>query len=161
MNTKQLLKEIQECLRKNASPEALAAQLKFVPGAEKQKAYGVRLPVINQLAKDYKAGGFDLVEALWTAGSLEEKMLAAKMMAFCAKKEPTRALKLLESFSVDIADWAVCDTLGMQSLKPIVKTHQKEIFALSKKLNKSKNFWQRRLSLVLNGTPECRNCTRK
>ena len=46
-------------------------------------------------------------------------------------------------------DWAVCDAIGMQSLKPIVKTHQKEIFRLSKKLNASENLWKRRLSLVL------------
>jgi len=37
----------------------------------------------------------------------------------------------------------------MQALKPVVKTHQNEIFALARKLNKSQNPWQRRLSLVL------------
>jgi 3-methyladenine DNA glycosylase AlkD len=30
-----------------------------------------------------------------------------------------------------------------------LKTHQKEIFAVAKKYNTSKDFWQRRLSLVL------------
>ena len=39
--------------------------------------------------------------------------------------------------------------MGMQGLKPIFKTHQKEIFALAWKYNSSKDFWQRRLSLVL------------
>jgi 3-methyladenine DNA glycosylase AlkD len=37
----------------------------------------------------------------------------------------------------------------MQSLKPIAMKMQKEIFELSEKLLKSKNFWERRLSLVL------------
>ena len=37
----------------------------------------------------------------------------------------------------------------MQGLKPILKTHQKEVFALAWKYNSSKDFWQRRLSLVL------------
>ncbi len=37
----------------------------------------------------------------------------------------------------------------MQSLKPVVKTHQQEIFALEKKCNASKYMWERRLSLVL------------
>jgi 3-methyladenine DNA glycosylase AlkD len=37
----------------------------------------------------------------------------------------------------------------MQSLKPIARLKQKEIFALSKKLIKSKNPWERRLSLVI------------
>jgi 3-methyladenine DNA glycosylase AlkD len=39
--------------------------------------------------------------------------------------------------------------MGMQGLKPILKTHQKEIFALARQYNCSKDFWQRRLSLVL------------
>ncbi len=36
-----------------------------------------------------------------------------------------------------------------KSLKPIAAKYQKEIFVLARKLNKSKNLWQRRLSLVL------------
>ena len=37
----------------------------------------------------------------------------------------------------------------MQGLKPILKSHQQEIFALAKTYNQSPDFWQRRLSLVL------------
>jgi len=37
----------------------------------------------------------------------------------------------------------------MQSLKPVAVKYQKEIFGLAKQLNREKNFWQRRLSLVL------------
>lgn len=149
MNTKEQLRSIQQYLERHASPEAVAAHNKFVPGTAAEKIYGVRMPVLNELAKTYKAGGFDLVEALWQAGALEEKILAAKLLGTVAKKDPARALKLVAECSKHITDWAVCDTLGMQSLKPIVKTHQAEIFALAKKLNPSKNLWQRRLSLVL------------
>lgn len=149
MNTHNLLKEITQTLLQNASPEGLAAHHKFVPGASQQKVYGVRMPVLNQLAKDYKDGGFELVEALWESGAMEEKMLAAKILGHIAKKEPERSIKLVALFSNEIKDWAVCDTLGMQSLKPIVKSHREAIFALAQKLNKSKNSWQRRLSLVL------------
>lgn len=149
MNTKQLHTAIKKVLLENANDEALAAQKKFVPGAAQQQAYGVRMPVLNELAKGYKHGGFELAEALWQSGTLEEKMLAAKLLGHIAKKDPKRALQLVAGFSKEIQDWAVCDTLGMQSLKPIVKTHQEEIFALARKFNSSKNLWQRRLSLVL------------
>jgi 3-methyladenine DNA glycosylase AlkD len=37
----------------------------------------------------------------------------------------------------------------MQSLKPVAKKIQKEIFDLSAKLVKSRNLWERRLSLVI------------
>jgi 3-methyladenine DNA glycosylase AlkD len=86
---------------------------------------------------------------LWTAGALEEKILAIKILGRIAKKDPLRSLALVEQFAKKISNWAVCDALGMQGLKPILKTHQKEIFALAKKYNRSADPWQRRLSLVL------------
>ncbi len=138
---------IQKILKANSNAEALEAQQKFVPG--EMKAYGVRMPVLNELAKEYKSGGFELAEALWKSGMMEEKMLAAKLVGQVAKKDPERTLKLIGQFAPGIDNWAVCDTIGMQSIKPIVKTHQQEIFALAKKYNRSTNFWERRLSLVL------------
>lgn len=141
------LKAIQKTLRENANPNAKVSTEKFIPGVEKM--YGVYNPVLNELAKQFKAGGFELVEELWNAGALEEKMLAGKLLGKIAKQAPQHAVHLVEKFSAEITNWAVCDTLGMQALKPIVKTHEKEIFALAKKLSKSQNFWQRRLSLVL------------
>jgi 3-methyladenine DNA glycosylase AlkD len=142
-----LLRQIQKELTENAKPEALAASLKFVPGAT--KVYGIRNPVLNEMAKKFKEGGFDLVKELWDSGAFEEKLLAAKMLRLICKKNPELSMKLVKGFSANISDWAVCDTLGMQSLKPIAVKMQEEIFDLSAKLAKSKNLWQRRLSLVI------------
>jgi 3-methyladenine DNA glycosylase AlkD len=142
-----LLKQVQKELNANSTPEAKAAALKFVPGAT--KVYGIRTPILNGLAKEYKAGGFELVQALWKSGAFEERMLAAKMLREICKKDPRLSIDIVSIFSKDIADWAVCDTLGMQSLKPVAKKMQKEIFELSAKLLRSKNFWERRLSLVI------------
>jgi len=143
----QQLIAIQKILEANADPVAVNATRKFVPGAE--KIYGVRTPVLSNLAKQYKAGGFNLVNELWQTGSFEEKILAAKLLGIIAKKDAEQSLKLIELFAQGIADWAVCDAVGMQALHPIRKTHQKEIFAIAKKYNMSSNPWQRRLSLVL------------
>jgi 3-methyladenine DNA glycosylase AlkD len=141
------LKQIQEILRSKAGPEAKAAHEKFVQA--KEKIYGVRNPVLNDLAKQFKTGGFELVAELWKAGSLEEKTIAVKMLGRIAKKDPERSLKMTRLFAKNIGNWAVCDAMGMQGLKPILKTHQKEIFAMAREYNRSKDFWQRRLSLVL------------
>jgi 3-methyladenine DNA glycosylase AlkD len=143
----QQLKAIQQILIAKATPEAKAAHQKFVPS--KEKIYGVRNPILNELAQQYKTGGFDLIEEIWKAGALEEKLLAVKMLGKIAKKDPERSLKIIQLFATNIGNWAVCDAMGMQGLKPIVKTHQKEIFALARKYNTSTDFWQRRLSLVL------------
>ena len=107
------------------------------------------MPYLNELVKQLKEGGFVLVNQLWKSGSFEEKMLAAKLIGKLAKKSPDEAINAVHHFSKEIMDWAICDTLGMQSLKPIAGNYQKEIFTLAKKLNSSKNLWQRRLSLVL------------
>lgn len=142
-----LLKEIQKILKAKAIPEAKAAHEKFVPGQE--RIYGVRTSVLNDLAQQFKNGGFELAEKLWKAGALEEKIIAVKMIGKIAKTDPHRSLKIIQLFAKNIGNWAVCDTMGMQGLKPILKTHQKEIFALAWKYNSSTDFWQRRLSLVL------------
>jgi 3-methyladenine DNA glycosylase AlkD len=141
------LKEIQKILLAQANEATKASHRKFVPGDE--KLYGVKMPVLNELATKFKDGGFDLIEELWQAGSLEEKVLAVKLLGKIAKKDPERSLKTIQLFAKNIGNWAVCDAMGMQGLKPILKTHQAEIFALAKKYNSSPDFWQRRLSLVL------------
>ncbi len=142
-----LLKQIQKELREHSTPEAKAAALKFVPNAE--KVYGIRTPVLNMLSKKYKEGGFELVAELWSSGAFEEKLLSAKLLNVICKKDSQRALKLVASFSKEISDWAVCDAIGMQSLKPVSKQLQNDIFNLSAKLIKSKSLWERRLSLVI------------
>jgi 3-methyladenine DNA glycosylase AlkD len=142
-----LLKQIQHELEASSSPDAKAAALKFVPGAT--KVYGIRTPVLNVLAKKYRDGGFNLVNELWSSGAFEEKLLAAKMLREVCKKDPELSLNMVSRFSNDVSDWAVCDTLGMQSLKPVAKKMQKDIFELSAQWLKSKNLWQRRLSLVI------------
>lgn len=142
-----LLKQVQNELQANATPEARAAALKFVPNA--QRAYGIRTPVLNVLSKKYKEGGFDLVKGLWRSGAFEEKLLAAKLLNVICKRDPELSLRLVASFTKDISNWAECDAVGMQSLKPVAKKIQKEIFELSAKLLKSKNLWERRLSLVI------------
>jgi 3-methyladenine DNA glycosylase AlkD len=142
-----LLKQVQKELKAHSTPEAKAAAMKFVPNAE--KVYGIRTPMLSLLAKKYKEGGFELVKELWNSGAFEEKLLAGKLLNVICKKDPLLSLKLVAGFSKDISDWAVCDTIGMQSLKPVAKKIQKEIFDLSAKLVKSKNPWERRLSLVI------------
>ncbi len=142
-----MLEQIQKELAANASADFIASVNKFVPGS--QKVYGVKMPVLNELAKKYKDSGFDLVEQLWQSGAYEEKILAAKLLGKMAKKNPQHTLQLIKRFSNEIEDWAVCDTLGMQSIKPLIKTHAVEIFVLADKLSKAKKLWQRRLSLVL------------
>ena len=105
-----------------------------------------RMERLSRLTPEKRAR---LMEALWKSGAYEEQILAAKMLRGICKSDPNRSLKLVKLFSKDITNWAACDTLGMQSLKPLMKKYAEEIFTMAELLNGSTNFWQRRLSLVL------------
>lgn len=142
-----LLTEIKKKLKAESSVEFAEQMKKVAPGAT--KIYGIKMPVLNELAKACKQGGFDLVSALWQSGAYEERILAAKTIRLLARQDPDYAIALVKKFSVDIDNWAVCDTLGMQSLKTINKIRSKEIFLLATEFSTSKFMWQRRLSLVL------------
>ncbi len=139
--------EIQKRLRENSSEQVAASIRKFVPGSI--KVYGNKIPFLNELAKEFKEAGFDLVEELWNTGAFEEKMLAVKMLGKMAKKDPERSMNLIKHFAPGIDNWAICDAMGMQGLKPMLKSRQPIIFELANYYNSSNNFGERRLSLVL------------
>ncbi len=138
---------IKQALRANADPAAKAASQKFVPTS--QNVYGVRVPVLNQLAREHREGGFELAVALWKAGSLEERLLAAKLLGISARTDPDKALALAKKFAPEISDWAVCDTVATQGLRGIAVAKQRELLAWSNRLARSRNLWERRLALVL------------
>jgi 3-methyladenine DNA glycosylase AlkD len=141
------LRDIRDVLRKAASDEARASFRKFVPTSV--MVYGARLPTVNELARRHKTGGFDLAVALWRSGAFEEQLLAAKILGFAARHDPERAISLVCELSSDIADWAVCDTLGMQSVKGIAAKSEDKLVEAARQLAKSSLMWQRRLSIVL------------
>ncbi len=141
------LTEIQAVLTAKADKKNIAFFTMMIPG--KQKIYGVKTPVLNELVKQYQSFSFDLAEELWESGAQEEKVIAIKIMEKMGKTNPGRLLKLFKKFSKQIDNWAVCDGLGMQFLRAVVKTHEREIFTLAENYSLSKDPWQKRLSLVM------------
>jgi 3-methyladenine DNA glycosylase AlkD len=131
------LKEIQKALKANSSEKSKEFFQKIVPGI--QKTYGVKTPVLNELARKHKQGGFELADHLWQSGALEEKIIAIKIIERIGSTDPKKVVRLFKRFSRQIDNWAACDGLGMQFLRGIVKTHRAEIFDLAKKLNCSRD----------------------
>ncbi len=140
------IKTIQEFLKNRANKKAKESWKKFVPTSK--KLYGTYISEVNKIVHKCYHGGFGLVNALWKSGYLEEKILAAKILAKISQDNPTKALETIEKFSRDISDWAVCDTLAGQGIREIIKKEPKEVFNLAQRLL-SKNFWQRRLAIVI------------
>ena len=141
------LEKIRKVLEKKASKKVKASLEKSIPSTK--KVYGVKVSVLNNIAGKIKEIDFDLVEKLWGNGVFEEQLLAVKILGNFANKDPERTIKLVEKFSRDISDWAICDTLATQGIRKIAKDKQKEIFALSKNYISSKNLWQRRFAIIL------------
>ena len=141
------LEKIKKSLKAAANEKVKLSFEKFIPSAK--KVYGVKVAVLNNIAGEIKEIDFDLIEKLWESGLFEEQLLAVKILGNFANKDPERTIKIVEKFSRDISNWAVCDTLATQGIRKIAKDKQKEIFALSKKYISSKNLWQRRFAVVL------------
>jgi len=146
-NINRLIEEIRKFLKEKSNKKAKESWRKFVPTSE--KVYGVYLAEINKIVPKYKSGGFKLAEKLWESKYVEEKILAAKIFGRICKQNPNLTLKLINKFVNNIANWAVCDTLATQGIRPIAKIKQREIFELSRKLVKSKNLWKKRFGIVL------------
>jgi 3-methyladenine DNA glycosylase AlkD len=145
--TSQQLAAIQQILESKSEQSKIEFFGKMVPG--QQKIYGVKTPDLNQIAKEFKSGGFQLVAVLWKSGALEEKIIAIKILEQIGRNDVKQTVKLLKEFAKEIDNWAVCDGLGMQALKGVRKTHTEEIFRLAEEYNRAKDPWKRRLSLVM------------
>ena len=141
------LVEIQKILKAEGTSEAKAFFQKAVPTP--LHIYGVKAPLIDGLVKKYKGEGFDLVEDLWKAGSLEERIMAAKVLGAICKRDPDRTLVFLEKFTPELEDWAVCDGLGVGGMRGISKIKENEIWELALKYQKSKHIWTRRMGIIL------------
>lgn len=111
------LQAIKARLQAEASPEAGKSAAYFIPGIQKQ--YGVRMPVLNEIANLFKSGGLPLADALWIEGSHEEQLLAARIIGKLGRKDPEAVLEHIERYSAGINNWAVCDALGMQAIHGI------------------------------------------
>ena len=70
------LTEIRKILKEHAGESRAAT--KFIPTAGRY--YGIKVPLLNKLARKYSYAGFELVERLWESKILEEQLLAAKIL---------------------------------------------------------------------------------
>lgn len=141
------LKEIQKILKREGNLKVKESFEKSIPSAE--KIYGVRVPILNSIAKEIEKPDFKLVKELWRSGSLEERLLAAKILGRIANEDREKTLKLVEGFSKDISNWAVCDTLATQGIRKIAGDKSEDIFRISEKYISSKNLWRKRFALIL------------
>lgn len=141
------LNEIKEYLRKHADRAHAEGMQVIAPGAK--KIYGVRGSDMHTLLKAIKPGSFALIDELWDSGIYEARMLAVKLLEWQSKTNPERGIATVMRFAPEINNWAICDTIGMKSLKKLNKKYPERILSLAEQFAMSPNMWERRLSMVI------------
>ncbi|MBO4734979.1 MAG: DNA alkylation repair protein, partial [Paludibacteraceae bacterium] len=94
-------------LQANADNDYRDFSIKLSPGVTAM--YGVRLPILKQIAKDVCKGDWKstLMEA--KDDSIEELMIQGYIIGF-AKSDYNTLIKCVETFVKKIKVWSVCDT---------------------------------------------------
>ncbi|MDO8896790.1 MAG: DNA alkylation repair protein, partial [Bacteroidales bacterium] len=123
---------------------------------EKIKFYGVKVPTVNKISKDYfklidfkpKSEIFDLCEILWQSGFIEESFIACQWSYYIHKKYEPEDFEIFKKWINEyVNNWASCDTLCNHTVGEFIEMYPDYLGKL-KDLAKSDNRWMRRASSV-------------
>ena len=123
---------------------------------EKIKYYGVKVPVVNKISKEYfkhidaasKSDIFDLCEQLWLSKYIEESFIACNWSYYIHKNYGPKDMQVFEKWIHNyVNNWASCDTLCNHTVGAFIEKYPDNINKL-KDYAKSENRWMRRASAV-------------
>ena len=123
---------------------------------EKIDLYGVKVPEVNKIAKEYlkevkplgKEKVFDLAEILWQSGMPEESFVACNWIyAFRKGFKPNDFDRFKHWIDSYVNNWASCDTFCNHTLGEFVEMYPEFISEL-KAFTYSENRWMRRAAAV-------------
>ncbi len=141
-------------LGKNSDEKTQATSRKFFK--EEIKAYGVRVPTVNKISKEYfklidrktKDEIFDLCGILWQSGFIEESFIACHWSYYMHKKYEPCDFQIFEKWINNyVSNWASCDTLCNHTVGEFIVMYPEYLSGL-KDFAKSDNRWMRRASAV-------------
>ncbi|MFA5633960.1 MAG: DNA alkylation repair protein [Candidatus Dojkabacteria bacterium] len=123
---------------------------------EEIKIYGVKIPVVNSIAKRYfreikeldKGEIFLLCEELFSSGYMEESFVACDWSYNLRESYEEKDFLIFEDWTKQyINNWAVCDRFCNHTMGSFLKKYPKYVKNL-KEWTGSKNRWVRRASSV-------------
>ncbi|RDY61049.1 DNA alkylation repair protein [Flagellimonas nanhaiensis] len=123
---------------------------------ENIKSYGVKVPVVNQIAKEQfksirnhpKDEIFDLCEQLWQSGYIEESLVACKWSHALRRSFEPKDFQVFKKWIDSYVDnWASCDTFCNHTIGEFIQMYPEYIPELTK-FALSKNRWMRRAAAV-------------
>lgn len=129
---------------------------KYYHKYERYEAYGIKMPVLRALLRQYKRDiqALDCKDALALAqqfyvSHIEEQVLAGNYVLHLKRDCLPPAIfsywdKALDHFN----SWSTIDDFCMNVFQPILLEYPKKMLALLRTWNKSKNMWKRRASVA-------------
>jgi 3-methyladenine DNA glycosylase AlkD len=113
--------------------------------------YGVRIPELRRIVKNYKDIDFpsavDLFNKLWNSGNHEEMSFALFLLSKFAKKNPAETWKVVIDNMDKAKTWDHIDELSAHILGEILNDNYGFVKDI-KELSESMNPWARRASIV-------------
>jgi 3-methyladenine DNA glycosylase AlkD len=151
---KNILESLREELRNSIDEKTVATSQNFFK--EKIQSYGVKVPIVQKIGKEYfktvqtlpKAEIFALCENLWQSGIIEESFVACNWSYAISKKFEPADFQVFEKWiNKYVNNWASCDTLCNHTVGEFVEMYP-EFIARLKDFAKSPNRWVRRAAAV-------------
>lgn len=149
-----IIEKIRKELKKNSDEKTKASGKRFFK--EAVKLYGVKSAIVSKIAREYfqqikdksKPEIFNLCEALWQSGYMEESFVACHWSYRIHKQYEPQDFRIFERWTDKyISNWASCDTFCNHAIGSFVEMYPEY---LSRLLiwAKSKNRWVRRAAAV-------------
>lgn len=149
-----LLKNIRQQLKDSTDAKTQSNSQRFFK--EEIKAYGVKVPMVNKISREYfkqlkdleKEDIFQLCDILWQSGYLEESFVACNWAYAQRKKfEPADFTWFKKWIGQYVNNWASCDTLCNHTVGEFMEMFPKYLTEL-KQFTASENRWVRRAAAV-------------
>lgn len=150
----QIINQIRTSLKESADEKTKATGQRFFK--EEISSYGVKIPLVSKISKDvYKESAlqsktdvFEVCEALFQSGNLEESFVACGWSYYVHKQyEPADFLVFKRWINNYVNNWATCDTLCNHTVGEFIEMYPGFLAEL-KKLAKSDNRWAKRAAAV-------------
>jgi len=151
-----ILKQVRQELKNSIDEKTLNTSQHFFKEGEQAKVYGVRMPSVGKIAKEFfqeiknlpKIQLFALCEELWQSGYLEEAVVACEWSYSLRKQYEPDDFEIFERWVENYVDnWASCDTLCNHTIGEFIKMYPEYISRL-KEWATSNNRWMRRAAAV-------------
>ncbi|GAB4389871.1 MAG: DNA alkylation repair protein [Thermodesulfovibrionales bacterium] len=147
------LASFRKALRAAHDPERARDEKRYLKSP--LKFFGVAVPFIEGMAKDFKkANGdkdrrfvFEIAERLWASDYHQEKTLAIRLLGQYGEHLDYRAMPLLERMLSESTGWDHVDGISTRLVDAVLRKEPKA-YGYLKRWGRSGNFWMRRASLV-------------